>query len=107
MNIYIQQLILAAALTYCVDVSGFTESWRGLLARWLRVEELRPLPPFDCGKCATFWGCILWAVIQGQFSLLTFASSAALSLLSKSLRDLMIFISEALSAFFDLITPNR
>ena len=107
MNIYIQQLILAAALTYCVDVSGFTESWRGLLARWLRVEELRPLPPFDCGKCATFWGCILWAVIQGQFSLLTFASAAALSLLSKSLRELMIFISEAISALFDLITPNR
>lgn len=107
MNIYLQQLILAAALTYCVDVSGFTESWRGLLARWLHVEELRPLPPFDCGKCATFWGCILWAVIQGQFSLLPFASAAALSLLSKSLRELMIFISEALSALFDLITPNR
>ena len=107
MNIYLQQLILAAALTYCVDVSGFTESWRGLLGRWLRVEELRPLPPFDCGKCATFWGCILWAVIQGQFSLLTFASAAALSLLSKSLRELMIFISEAISALFDKITPNR
>lgn len=107
MTIYLQQLILAAALTYCVDVSGFTESWRGLLARWLRVEELRPLPPFDCGKCATFWGCILWAVIQGQFSLLTFASAAGYSLLSKSLRELMIFISEAVSALFDLITPNR
>lgn len=107
MNIYLQQLILAAALTYCVDVSGFTESWRGALARWLHVEELRPLPPFDCGKCATFWGCILWAVIQGQFSLLTFASAAGYSLLSKSLRELMIFISEAVSALFDLITPNR
>lgn len=107
MTIYLQQLILAAALTYCVDVSGFTESWRGLLARWLRVEELRPLPPFDCAKCATFWGCILWAVIQGEFSLLTFASSAALSLLSKSFSEIMIFISEALSALFDLITPNR
>lgn len=107
MNIYLQQLILAAALTYCVDVSGFTESWRGALARWLHVEELRPLPPFDCGKCATFWGCILWAVIQGEFSLLTFASAAGYSLLSKSLRELMIFISEALSALFDLITPNR
>lgn len=110
MTIYIQQLILAAALTYCVDVSGFTDSWRNLLARWLRLPDgdaLRPLPPFDCAKCATFWGCIIWALIQGEFSLLTFASSAALSLLSKSFSAIMIFISEAASALFDKITPNR
>ena len=107
MSIYLQQLILAAALTYCVDVSGFTESWRGALARWLRVEELRPLPPFDCGKCATFWGCIIWALVQGEFSLLTFASAAALSMLSQSFRAVMIFLCEALDALFDKITPNR
>ncbi|MCR5071195.1 MAG: hypothetical protein K6A62_04640 [Bacteroidales bacterium] len=123
MNIYIQQIILAAAVVYIVDLSGFTESWRALVERWVnRVrseqekregklvhvhQDLRPLPPFDCGKCMTFWACLIWAVVQGHFGLLTFASSAALSLLSKSFSSLMIFISEAIEAAFDKITPNR
>ena len=55
MTTALQLLLLAASVTYIVDVSGFTESWRALLARVLHIrpENLRALPPFDCGKCAT------------------------------------------------------
>ena len=62
MTATLQLLLLAASVTYIVDVSGFTESWRALLARMLHIrpENLRPLPPFDCGKCATFWAVLLW-----------------------------------------------
>lgn len=107
MSIYLQQLVLAAAVVYIVDVSGFTESWRNAIARWLHVSELRALPPFDCGKCMTFWSTIALAAINGQLHLLTFAAAAALALLSKSFSAVMIFISETIEAFFDSITPNR
>ena len=107
MNVYLDQLILSAAVVYIVDVSGFSESWRALLARWLHVTDLRPLPPFDCGKCAAFWAAIILAACRGELSLLTFASSAALSLLSKSFSALMIFISETIEAILDKLTPNR
>lgn len=107
MSIYLQQLVLAAAVVYIVDVSGFTESWRNAIARWLHVSELRDLPPFDCGKCMTFWSTLALAAINGQLHLLTFAAAAALALLSKSFSAVMIFISENIEAFFDSITPNR
>lgn len=107
MSIYLQQLVLAAAVVYIVDVSGFTESWRNAIARWLHVSELRALPPFDCGKCMTFWSTLALAAINGQLHLLTFAAAAALALLSKSFSAVMIFISETIEAFFDKITPNR
>ena len=107
MNIYLQQLVLAAAVVYIVDVSGFTESWRNAIARWLHVSELRALPPFDCGKCMTFWSTLALAAINGQLHLLTFAASSALALLSKSFSSVMIFISETIEAYFDSITPNR
>lgn len=114
MNIYLQQLLVALVAVYIVDVSGFTTSWRSLIARLIstpdhriREEDLRPLPPFDCGKCMSWWAALAWAAIQGQLSLLTVASAAALGLLSKSFSAVMIFISESLQALFDKITPDR
>lgn len=107
MSIYLQQTILAAIVVYIVDVSGFTQSWRDALARWLHIQHLRPLPPFDCGKCATFWAALILAAVRGQFDLTTIAAAAALSLLSLPICQLLLFIREALCALLDLIMPQR
>ena len=66
-NIYTDLLLLAAITVYVVDVSGFTDSWRTLVARWLKVQKLRDLPPFDCGKCMTWWTCAVY--INGKYSI--------------------------------------
>lgn len=109
MSIYIQQLLLAAIVVYCVDLSGFTQSWRNLLARWLGLasgEDLRPLPPFDCGKCATFWACNIYALAVGEFSLVTLAVASLLSLLSDTISVVLLFIHESIGWIFDKITPR-
>ena len=121
MTIYLQLLILAAVVIYIVDVSGFTDSWRSLVERWMnnvqREQErrrgqlvhvhadLRPLPPFDCGKCATFWACCIFAAFKGEFSLLTLAEAAGLSLLSLPISHLLRFLIEAPTALIDKLTP--
>ena len=59
-NIYIDLILVALVTIYIVDISGFTESWRTALARSLKISEsaMRPLKPFDCGKCMTWWVCL-------------------------------------------------
>lgn len=104
MNTYAEMALVAAAVVYAVDVSGFTESWRDALARALRVKVLRPLPPFDCGKCAAFWAALIVAVVRGAFGAGTLAFAALLSLLSLPAREAMLFIIEALAALFDRLT---
>ena len=106
MNIYIQQLILAAALTYCVDVSGFTDAWRSGLARWLKVSEVRPLPPFDCGTCMAWWTALAVALCEGQLTFGTVAASALLSLLAVPAGQLMILIREALAVGIGHLTSK-
>lgn len=109
MNIYLQLAILAGIVTYCVDLSGFTQSWRDALARWLHLPDgdaLRPLPPFDCAKCAVWWTCLIYPAFVGQFSLLTIAAAAALSLLSDTISAALLFIHEALGWLLDKITPR-
>lgn len=106
----IDGVVLVALITiYIVDVSGFTQSWRGALAKALGMNEpaLRPLPPFDCGKCATWWATIIYALATGAFSLPIIGMCAMLSLLSVPIGQLMIFIREGLNALvgklFDIL----
>ena len=106
MSIYTQQAILAAVVVFIVDLSGFTESWRDALARALHIRNLRPLKPFDCSLCMTWWTCLLYPLCTGDFSLLTLANAAALALLSQPLSAVMLFIVESLNWLFNKITPR-
>lgn len=94
MNIYTHLVLVALVTIYIVDISGFTQSWRDALARWLHITHLRPLKPFDCGLCMTWWVCLVYPMFTGDFSLGTIAFSALLSHLSNPIGEAMIFIRE-------------
>ena len=105
MAIYIELLLVALVTIYIVDISGFTESWRDALARWLKVTSLRPLKPFDCGLCMTWWVCLIYALCVGQLSIGTIAFSALLSHLSNPIGQGLIFIREWITWIFDKLMP--
>lgn len=104
-SIYTDLLLMSLTVSYIVDVSGFTQSWRSALARWLgrNVSALRPLPPFDCGKCMTFWSCLILTLIEGAFSLPVLAYICLLSCLSVTAGQVFIFIREGLSRLLDIM----
>ena len=96
MIIYIDLLLIAVITIYIVDLSGFTQSWRAAVAKWLKVRELKPLKPFDCGQCMTWWVCIIYALSMGEFSLPVLAYTALLSFLSLPIGQLFISIREGM-----------
>lgn len=104
-SIYTDLLLMSLTVTYIVDVSGFTHSWRSALARWLGRSEyaLRHLPPFDCGKCMTFWTCLILALAEGALTLPVLAYICLLSCLSVTLTQVFIFIREGLSRLLDML----
>lgn len=105
MSVYVELLLVAGVTVYIVDISGFTGSWRDGLARVLHVQRLRPLRPFDCGKCMTWWACLLYAAITGCLSLGTVAFAALLSHLSVPMGGLLIFIREWLTWITNRLSP--
>lgn len=105
MNAYIELTLVALVTIYIVDVSGFTDSWRSAISRWLKVSNLRPLPPFDCGKCMSWWVCLIYAICTGEITLGTVAYSALLSLLSFPIAQILIFIRESLLWLINKIMP--
>lgn len=101
MKTYIDILMVAFITIYIVDLSGFTQSWRDLVARFLKVKALKPLPPFDCGLCMTWWVCIIYTIVTGRFSLATLTFIAMLSYLSIPIGQAMIFIKEGLTTLIN------
>lgn len=101
MKIYIDIFTLALVVIYIIDVSGFTESWRDGLAKALSIKQLRPLPPFDCSKCAVWWTGIIYALTQRELDIYTIAFSALLSLLSVPFGQLMLCIRENLNSLIN------
>ena len=108
MSIYIQLLLVASVTIYIVDLSGFTDAWRGALARMMHIPEsnLRPLKPFDCSLCMTWWVCLIYALIEGQLSLPVIAYSALLSFLSVPIGQAILFIREWASWLIDKLMPR-
>ena len=104
MSIHAEIALLALTVTYIVDASGFTQSWRNLVARMLhtREENLRPLPPFDCSTCAVWWACLIWTIVRG-FTFLTLAECAAASLLAMPAGLLMNSVRDILATLIGKI----
>ena len=105
MKIYIDLLMVAVITIYIVDLSGFTQSWRGLLARTLHIKEMRPIKPFDCSLCMTWWMCLIYACVQGDLTLYTTAWSAILSFLSIPIGQVLIFIREWICWLINKLMP--
>ena len=103
MNIYIQMALVSAVTVYIVDLSGFTDAWRGALSRCLgiRPERLRPLPPLDCGQCMSWWVCLLYAACSGGFGLATVAWSAFLAFMSTVTGQLLLLLREAATSLIN------
>lgn len=98
--IYREIAFLALTVVYIVDVSGFTQSWRALVARIIGTTEgrLRPLPPFDCGTCAVWWACLVLVICRGELSMATVAACSLASLLAQPAGQLMLLLREGMLA---------
>lgn len=96
-------LILTAVVVFIVDLSGFTDSWRGALSRWLHVSALRPLPPFDCSLCMSWWAGLAYLLVTHHFTLEGVGLVAAASLLSGPIGSLLQDVRDIVAAIADLL----
>ena len=95
MKPYIDILILDLVVIWIVDISGFTDSWMTALSRWLG-RQIRPVKPFACSLCMSWWTGLAYAVITGNVTIPVIGYCALLSYLSFPLSQLLIFIHENL-----------
>lgn len=94
MNAYIRYLLIAAIVVYIVDLSGFTQSWKGYISSKFG-GRCKIGKPFDCSLCMTWWVCLILAHCLGDVSLPIVAYIAALSLFADVLGQIIMIFKEA------------
>jgi len=102
--IYIDLLLLAGIVVFIVDLSGFTQSWKTLLARWFHAKAIGSVKPFDCSLCMVWWTSIIYCLITHNLCLITLAYSALLSFLALPIGGTLIMAREALTFIINKLT---
>lgn len=105
MSTITDMLMLTIAIVFVVDISGFTETWKGWLGKWLRVKVGR-VRPFDCGLCSTFWTLTIWLLCTGQFSLTYWAFACVLAALSAQVGQVISLLRYAVDTLLRLINTK-
>lgn len=66
--IYLELTMLTVVVVFIVDVSGFLDTIKSWLSKWLD-KKVSTLKPFDCSLCMTWWAGIVYAIFQNEFTL--------------------------------------
>lgn len=93
----IELLMLAIIVVYVVDISGFTQTWKGYLWRKFKVSQDRIIKPLDCSLCMTWWCGIIYLLIYRQLTIPMVAYVAILSVMSVPIGQLIILIRESVT----------
>ena len=102
MHCLINITLLAFITVFVVDLSGFTDTWKGWLGKWLGVQ-IGNVPPFDCSLCMTFWVGVIYMLCARCFSIPLLAYVCGLAFCSTLIGEIMTAFRELLAALVRLI----
>ena len=92
---------LALIIVFIVDISGWTETWKGWLRSWLKVSIGR-VKPFDCSLCTTWWAGFIYLIIVGKFTLPWLAVVAAAAMLTPVIQDVIRLTIDILQTIINI-----
>lgn len=88
-------LLIAICVVMIVDISGFIDSVKFGLKRWLGIRGGVTLKPFDCSLCMTHWTGLIYLLFTG-FTLQSYALLLFISVLTPTIASAILLIREIL-----------
>lgn len=102
MKVTIDILMIAAICVFIIDLSGFVESVKDGIGRWLKIK-VGSIKPFDCSLCVTFWVGLIWLFCTGQFYLQNILVVCMMAFCTIPIKELMMTIKELILALLRLL----
>lgn len=98
-NMVITNLVLLAFIVVMVvDISGFVDSVKSSLKWVLTKGKMKDsnyrLKPLDCSLCMTFWTCVIYLFIAGEFTLPYLTFSLLLACFSVIIKDTILLVRD-------------
>lgn len=97
--------MLMLCVVFVIDCSGFTESWKRWLSRWLKVR-VGSVKPFDCSLCMTFWGGVVLLSVLRCWSIGAFAYVCICALFAKPAGQLLAALRDGCAALIERLNKQ-
>lgn len=88
-------LLIAICVVIIVDISGFIDSVKHGLKRWLGIRGEITLKPFDCSLCLTHWVGLIYLLFTG-ITLQSYAILLFISVLTPTIASAILLFREIL-----------
>lgn len=95
--IYLDVLFLGFIWVFILDVSGFMDSVKSSIIRFLKVgksDSLR-LKPFDCSLCMTFWSGLIYLLYVRGFTIFNIAYVLLIACSTPLIKDVFYLFFDA------------
>ena len=105
--IYLNLLLIALVSVLIIDISGFIDSLKLLISKWLTKSKLQTvqyrIKPFDCSFCMTFWVGLVYTIVTGSFNLVTLAAILLIAFMTEPIKQLLLLVKDLLIKIIDVI----
>lgn len=98
---YSNLVFFAILAVFLCDLSGFSDTLKTALGRWLG-KDIKRLPPFDCSLCVAWWLQLGYLIFAREFSIANLAVISLISFATYPLGQLLILMRETLLALIRL-----
>lgn len=107
MGVYLNLLFIAVIVVVITDLSGFIDSLKHLIWKftWGDKREFRDfdMRPIGCSFCTFHWIGLIYLLISGEFTLLTYMVVVLMSLFTPIFKDIMILAKDFSMKIIDVI----
>lgn len=100
--LYLHLILIAFISAFIVDYSGAVKELRAWVnTRILKREADRPIRPFDCSLCVTFWAGLIYVIVRGELSVPAVAGVCLAAYLAQVFNNLLFTIKDKIDKYYD------
>lgn len=108
MSVYLVLFLIATIVVNIVDLSGFIQTLKHWIWRWVFGKNGKsyqdfPFKPFECSYCSTHHIGVIYLLIVGQFSILTYAYLVFLAFMTPLIKDILVLIRDFVTKMIEVI----
>ena len=108
--VLIKLLLISLIVVFIVDISGAIESLKSgikwVLTKGKMNHSNYSLKPFDCSLCMTFWCCLLYLYLVGEFTLPYIAFTCLLATFTGLFKSAILLVEDVLIKIIQAIYEN-
>lgn len=103
----INLFLIALIVVFIVDISGAVDSLKSGI-KWVLTKKQMSgsdyrLKPLDCSLCMTFWSCLIYLFVIGEFTLPYITVACLLAAFSDIIKNYILLVGDILTKMNQLI----